>query len=166
MTNEWKCGIISGLDNEPQLMEKSRSWPSAHDWKSCIPQKGIEGSNPSFSAIKKNPGILRNAGISFAYTGRLSLFTINERFDLSVRIPLSLIVFYYIFFAPYPGNETLRPRTEGSSVPGAKIMVKIYFVFRLVPSTSEISEMVIKALGSISVTRVLTLGIWNRFTTK
>ena len=54
MTNERKCGIISGLDNEPQLMEKSRSWPSAHDWKSCIPQKGIEGSNPSFSA-KKNP---------------------------------------------------------------------------------------------------------------
>lgn len=34
------------------LMEKSRSWPSAHDWKSCIPQKGIEGSNPSFSATK------------------------------------------------------------------------------------------------------------------
>ena len=34
-------------------MEKSRSWPSAHDWKSCIPQKGIEGSNPSFSAKKK-----------------------------------------------------------------------------------------------------------------
>ncbi len=25
---------------------------SAHDWKSCIPQKGIEGSNPSFSAMK------------------------------------------------------------------------------------------------------------------
>lgn len=96
----------------------------------------------------------------------LSLFTGNERFDLLVLIPLSLIVFYYIFFAPYPDSETLRPRTEGSSVPGAKIMVKIYFVFRLVPSTSEISEMVIKALGSISVTRVLTLGIWNRFTTK
>ena len=35
-------------------MEKSRSWPSAHDWKSCIPQKGIEGSNPSFSAIIKS----------------------------------------------------------------------------------------------------------------
>ena len=35
-------------------MEKSRSWPSAHDWKSCIPQKGIEGSNPSFSAITKD----------------------------------------------------------------------------------------------------------------
>ena len=26
------------------------AWSSAHDWKSCIPQKGIEGSNPSFSA--------------------------------------------------------------------------------------------------------------------
>ena len=37
-------------------MEKSRSWPSAHDWKSCIPQKGIEGSNPSFSAkIEPHP---------------------------------------------------------------------------------------------------------------
>ena len=35
-------------------MEKSRSWPSAHDWKSCIPQKGIEGSNPSFSAKEKD----------------------------------------------------------------------------------------------------------------
>ena len=39
---------------ENRAMEKSRSWPSAHDWKSCIPQKGIEGSNPSFSAIKRN----------------------------------------------------------------------------------------------------------------
>ena len=36
-------------------MEKSRSWPSAHDWKSCIPQKGIEGSNPSFSAKRYLP---------------------------------------------------------------------------------------------------------------
>jgi len=26
-----------------------------NDWKSCIPQKGIEGSNPSFSAIKITP---------------------------------------------------------------------------------------------------------------
>ena len=28
-------------------------WPKAHDWKSCIPLKGIEGSNPSLSAINK-----------------------------------------------------------------------------------------------------------------
>ena len=46
-------------------MEKSRSWPSAHDWKSCIPQKGIEGSNPSFSAIK-NPLTLRVGGFFMA----------------------------------------------------------------------------------------------------
>ena len=42
-------------------MEKSRSWPSAHDWKSCIPQKGIEGSNPSFSA-NKIPGFAFKTG--------------------------------------------------------------------------------------------------------
>ena len=42
-----KVGCGRQLNNG---MEKSRSWPSAHDWKSCIPQKGIEGSNPSFSA--------------------------------------------------------------------------------------------------------------------
>ena len=28
-------------------------WPKAHDWKSCIPLKGIEGSNPSLSANNK-----------------------------------------------------------------------------------------------------------------
>ena len=36
-------------------VEKSRSWSSAHDWKSCIPHKGIKGSNPFFSATKKHP---------------------------------------------------------------------------------------------------------------
>ena len=35
-------------------MEKSPSWSRAHDWKSCRPLKGLEGSNPSFSAMK-NP---------------------------------------------------------------------------------------------------------------
>ena len=58
MTNGRVCSIISKLSvrrhEASKRMEKSRSWPSAHDWKSCIPQKGIEGSNPSFSA-KKNP---------------------------------------------------------------------------------------------------------------
>ena len=37
-------------------MEKSRSWSSAHDWKSCRRQKRLEGSNPSFSAkCKRTP---------------------------------------------------------------------------------------------------------------
>lgn len=26
-------------------------WSKAHDWKSCIPLKGIQGSNPCLSAI-------------------------------------------------------------------------------------------------------------------
>ncbi len=26
-------------------------WSKAHDWKSCVPPKGTEGSNPSLSAI-------------------------------------------------------------------------------------------------------------------
>ena len=30
------------------------SWSKAHDWKSCIPYKGIEGSNPSLSARKSD----------------------------------------------------------------------------------------------------------------
>ena len=52
-----------------ELMEKSRSWPSAHDWKSCIPQKGIEGSNPSFSAIREIPVFFGIPGfhLLFAY---------------------------------------------------------------------------------------------------
>ena len=33
-------------------MEKSPSWSRAHDWKSCRLLKGLEGSNPSFSARK------------------------------------------------------------------------------------------------------------------
>lgn len=34
-------------------MEKSPSWSRAHDWKSCRPLKGLEGSNPSFSAMSE-----------------------------------------------------------------------------------------------------------------
>ena len=36
-------------------MEQYRSGHNGHDWKSCVPQKGTEGSNPSCSARKKNP---------------------------------------------------------------------------------------------------------------
>ena len=34
-------------------MERWLSWSKAHDWKSCVPYKGTEGSNPSLSAKKK-----------------------------------------------------------------------------------------------------------------
>ena len=46
---------------KPATMEKSPSWSRAHDWKSCRPLKGLEGSNPSFSAMK-NPVIARVKG--------------------------------------------------------------------------------------------------------
>ncbi len=38
-------------------MEKSPSWSRAHDWKSCRPLKGLEGSNPSFSAMSEQAAI-------------------------------------------------------------------------------------------------------------
>ncbi len=34
-------------------MERCPSWPKEHDWKSCIRQKRIRGSNPRLSARNK-----------------------------------------------------------------------------------------------------------------
>ncbi len=31
-------------------LERSHSWSSAHDWKSCTP-KGVAGSNPALSVL-------------------------------------------------------------------------------------------------------------------
>ena len=45
-------------------MEKSPSWSRAHDWKSCRPLKGLEGSNPSFSATE-SLGTVRFQGFPF-----------------------------------------------------------------------------------------------------
>ena len=33
-----------------RYVERCPSWPKEHDWKSCMPQKGIWGSNPHLSA--------------------------------------------------------------------------------------------------------------------
>ena len=75
-------------------LEKSRSWPSAHDWKSCIPQKGIEGSNPSFSAIRKSrylfriPGFFCTFCVISGHFVRYSVFE-NGRFcGFPLRFPL------------------------------------------------------------------------------
>ena len=38
------------VGNAPAHMEQYRSGHNGHDWKSCVPQKGTEGSNPSCSA--------------------------------------------------------------------------------------------------------------------
>ena len=66
--------------------------------------------------VRERPGKMTHKGLSqqlgiplllFSVSQALrllSLFTGNERFDLLVLIPLSLIVFYYIFFAPSPDS--------------------------------------------------------------
>ena len=38
--------VFTGLTGEVT------EWPIVHDWKSCVPYKGTEGSNPSLSATK------------------------------------------------------------------------------------------------------------------
>ena len=53
MTKRLKCCIICKLI-AANHMEQYRSGHNGHDWKSCVPQKGTEGSNPSCSA-KENP---------------------------------------------------------------------------------------------------------------
>ena len=50
--------------------EKSRSWSSAHDWKSCNRQKRFESSNLSFSAKKQRIA-----------TAILCFFVAEERFE-------------------------------------------------------------------------------------
>lgn len=51
-----ESNIILPLQSEIKIGEVSE-WSKEHAWKVCILQKGIEGSNPSFSAdfnIKSN----------------------------------------------------------------------------------------------------------------
>ncbi len=57
-------------------------WSSAHDWKSCRPHKGLEGSNPSFSAIKSTV-ILIELRWTFLYSLFKALFLCDTEFDES-----------------------------------------------------------------------------------
>ena len=54
MTKRAKCCIICKLIVKPHT-EQYRSGHNGHDWKSCVPQKGTEGSNPSCSAKQRKP---------------------------------------------------------------------------------------------------------------
>ena len=55
MTFRDPCSIICKSAGQAGHMEQYRSGHNGHDWKSCVPQKGTEGSNPSCSAIKNQP---------------------------------------------------------------------------------------------------------------
>ena len=54
-------------------MEKSPSWSRAHDWKSCRPLKGLEGSNPSFSAIQTPVIAMVTGGLLYPLVGSFPL---------------------------------------------------------------------------------------------
>ena len=54
-------------------MERWLSWSKAHDWKSCVPYKGTEGSNPSLSA--KNP---KDYSFGFFFLSSLSLLNMKR----------------------------------------------------------------------------------------
>ena len=73
-------------------MEKSRSWPSAHDWKSCIPQKGIEGSNPSFSAKRKSRYFFEIPGFLCIVTRFLDIYVRRIK---TQKIPNELVDMQY-----------------------------------------------------------------------
>ena len=101
------CSIISqsvATDELKNGMEKSRSWPSAHDWKSCIPQKGIEGSNPSFSAITKT--LRYSKGFRFFYCSFSPLLGTRRKHHKKKQIvylvfsnrllPIVYAVWYYL----------------------------------------------------------------------
>ena len=42
------------VNKRAEHTEQYRSGHNGHDWKSCVPQKGTEGSNPSCSARIKS----------------------------------------------------------------------------------------------------------------
>jgi hypothetical protein len=50
------CRIVKLLSKT--VMERWLSWSKAHDWKSCGPYKGSEGSNPSLSAKSSRCGYI------------------------------------------------------------------------------------------------------------
>ena len=54
-------------------------WSKAHDWKSCIPPKGIQGSNPCLSAIyNETPPCV---GFWCKYARKLGFEPWNKGFD-------------------------------------------------------------------------------------
>ena len=59
-------------NDEQPAVERWLSWSKAHDWKSCVPFKGTEGSNPSLSAIEDkcepDPGVYSRGGVRICFS--------------------------------------------------------------------------------------------------
>ena len=77
-------------------MEKSPSWSRAHDWKSCRLLKGLEGSNPSFSARK--PAVRKDCGF----------FVFPMKFPFPVNVLISVLILLKICgIAPGPTGKAV-----------------------------------------------------------
>ena len=100
------AAIISNVVKRNKYLEMSRSWSSAHDWKSCIPQKGIESSNLSISAKKDT---------AFA----VSFLFIFSRF--SRKTDHFCCFFRTISRSPSPQRRRLSPiRYSSARIPSAR----------------------------------------------
>lgn len=108
-------------------MEKSPSWSRAHDWKSCRLLKGLEGSNPSFSARNRKPRrlILRGFSLSeYLISNAISVYSVSHRWK---HITLSL----------RKKGKTLPPfleRNTGAAGLSEETAVQLLSVLNIVPS--------------------------------
>ena len=73
-------------------MEQYRSGHNGHDWKSCVPQKGTEGSNPSCSARKTAVQMSRVAKDGYVLLGTLSIVK-GKRIERSCDLSLVSCLF-------------------------------------------------------------------------
>ena len=82
------------------LWRSRLAWSRAHDWKSCRRQKRLEGSNPSFSAIKthakgayKTPPrvsfFMQNRG-KLPFSWQFTLFVVSSSIAVGICSSLAL----------------------------------------------------------------------------
>ena len=136
-------------------MERWLSWSKAHDWKSCIPYKGIKGSNPFLSAKNKTATIVavlffytRCTGGLFPCCARGCVFAAPSSFSLCERKGFFLPCRQARFCAPH---FFFLVRKKKRAAPGAK---------------KKERAAALRCLGLLRIDRVLINGcvaIWKFF---
>ena len=106
-----------------QCVEKSRSWSSAHDWKSCNRQKRFEGSNPSFSATSSQASYRLRRRFFFQNDCRLALIPLL----LLSKIEPTSLGFNFVLSRDHSPNavRTLTPRRRN----GVRSVPALFFAF-------------------------------------
>jgi hypothetical protein len=99
-------------------LERWLSWSKAHDWKSCVPYKGTEGSNPSLSAKRNNPEKGCSFFISRSIKGEYSVYkkeTVHPCAVSFFRIHLDMggrnQIYLRVYKSGYAFSSPLRSRT-------------------------------------------------------